>query len=208
MPSTLVHVAVAGLVGAALLAVLDRRSAAVVLVAGTVPDLDTFVGLVLRGAHRSLLHTLLLPAGLVALVLWDTRLRATSTLRERYGDRGVRLAWAATAALLVGGILPDLFTNGVNAFYPVHDAFYSVNGKALLSNQRGFVQTFVELAPERPAPSTETLHYSTGVDPTPGDEPADVERIFPLAMSGLELMLVLVGSGVVAVRLRMDDRRD
>lgn len=206
MPSTLVHVAVAGLVGAALLSRFDRRAAAAVLAAGAVPDLDTFAGFLIRGAHRSLLHTLLLPAAVGALLLWDTRGRDRSWLRERYGGRGVRVAWAATAALLVGGIMPDLFTNGVNAFYPVHDAFYTVNGRALLSNQRGFVQTFVELAPAEPAPSTGERHYSTGVDPTAGSEPENVERVFPLAMSGLQLLLVLAGYGVVAVRLWADGR--
>jgi hypothetical protein len=208
MPSTLVHVAVAGLVGAALLARFDRRAAATVLAAGAVPDLDTFAGFLIRGAHRSLLHTLLLPAVLCALVLWDTRVRERSWLRARYGGHGVGVGWAATAALLVGGIMPDLFTNGVNAFYPVHDAFYTVDGRALLSNQRGFVQTFVELAPAEPAPSTAERHYSTGVDPSAGAEPTDVERIFPLAMSGLQLMLVLAGYGVVALRLWADGRAE
>lgn len=204
MPSTLVHVAIAGLVGTALLATaFDRRAIAVVAVAAAVPDLDAFAGLVFPGAHRSLLHTLLLPTGLAALLLYDTRVADRSAVRTRFGARGVRVGWVALAGLAFGGIFPDLFTNGVNAFYPLHDAFYSVDGKLLLSNQRGVVQTFVELAPPESTqrPTTQTLHYSTGVDPTPGSEPTAVERVFPLAADGFQFMLVVLSALVVGARL-------
>ncbi|MFB6155443.1 MAG: metal-dependent hydrolase [Haloferacaceae archaeon] len=205
MPSTLVHVAVGGLVGTALLgSAFDRRSLLVVLAAAAVPDLDAFANLVLAGAHRSLLHTLLLPAVLGLAVAYDAR-RPESWIRRRLGDDGVRVAWVALAALCFGGIFPDLVTNGVNAFYPLHDAFYTVNGKLLLSNQRGLVQTFVELSPERPPPTTQNLHYGTGVDPNPGREPANVERIFPLATSGTQLLLVVASAVVVGVRLLDED---
>ncbi|KAB1187755.1 MULTISPECIES: metal-dependent hydrolase [Haloferax] len=205
MPSTLVHVAVGGLLGAALLGRwFDSRAIFVVLAAAAVPDLDTFTSTVIPGSHRSLLHTLLLPLVLAAVVLYDTRLREQSVIREQWGTRGVVVAWVALAALLGGGIMPDLFTNGVNAFYPFHDAFYAINGEALWSSTRGFVQTFVELRPESAPPTTQTLHYSTVVDPSPGAEPENVERIAPLASSGLELMLVVLGTTVVGGRLLAD----
>jgi len=201
MPSTLVHVAVGGLVGTALLgAAFDRRALALVLVAAAIPDLDTFVGLVLPGAHRSLLHTLLLPALMTVFLAADLR-RSRSRVRRRLGADGGRVAWAALAALAFGGVFPDLFTNGVNAFYPLHDAFYTIDGKLLLSNQRGVVQTLVDLSPPEPAPTTETLHYSTGVDPSPGSEPANVERVFPVFRNGVEFMLVVVSAVVVGARL-------
>jgi membrane-bound metal-dependent hydrolase YbcI (DUF457 family) len=209
MPSTVVHVAVGGLVGAALLAdEFDLRAVAVVVAVTAVPDLDAFAGLVLPGAHRSLFHSFLFPA-VVGVFLVAATLRPGSWLRARYGDRGVRLAWVSLAAMVCGGILPDLFTNGVNAFYPVVDAFYTVDGKLLLSDQRGLVQTFVELQPpeqSQPQPSTETLHYSTPVDPNPGTEPEDVERVAPVFQAGWELMLVLVSTLVVGFRL-WDARR-
>lgn len=203
MPSTVVHVALAGLVGVALLGEeFTPRALAVVLAATALIDSDALVGLVLPGAHRSLFHTLLFPVILGGVVAADSRLRGqASFLRRRWGDHGVRVAWVAVAGLTFGGIFPDLFTNGVNAFYPVHDTFYRVNGHLLVSNQRGVVQTFVELVPEQPRPTTETLHYRTGVDPTPGDEPANVERVFPLVMSGWQLMLVAVGGFVMGTRL-------
>ena len=209
MPSTLVHVAFAGLVGAALLgADFDRRSVGVVLLAGALPDLDTFAGLVLPGAHRALLHTLLLPVAVAGVLAYDAHVRSDSRLRARYGDGGVRVAWVALAAFAFGGVLPDLFTNGVNAFYPIHDAFYTVNGRLEFSTRRGVVQTFVEATPDRPRHTTKTLHYVTGVDPGPGPEPADAERRFLVLGSGLELLVVLLSAFVLAARLRWNERGD
>ncbi len=209
MPSTLVHVALGGLVGAALLTrEFDARAVALVVAVTAFPDLDAFAGLVLPGAHRSLFHSFLFPALVGGLILVDT-LRDESLLRTRYGERGLRLAWVSVAAMVFGGILPDLFTNGVNAFYPAVDAFYTVDGKLLLSDQRGLVQTFVELRPEQAKPrrTTQTLHYSTPVDPQPGREDRNVERVAPVFQAGWELMLVVVSSVVVAFRLWDANRR-
>jgi hypothetical protein len=222
MPSTLVHVAIGGLVGAALLTDdLDYRVLAVVLGAAVVPDLDTFAGLVIVGAHRSLLHTLVLPTAIAAVLVYDTRTTSVGTwlasryprvrpgrLRERWGAHGVRLAWVGTASLLIGGILPDLFTNGVNVFYPFHDAFYTVNGELLLSNQRGIVQTFVEITPESDAPSTGERYYVTGVDPSAGETEPDTERIFPVVTAGWQLLVVLTSTCVLTIRLWESRRQD
>jgi hypothetical protein len=197
MPSTLVHVALAGLVGTALLGrAFSRRAILLVLAVAVVPDLDAFVG-----PHRALGHTFLLPALLVGLLVVDLRVLGEESLVRRYGGRfGPRVAGVALVGLFVGGILPDLFTNGVNVFYPIHDAFYRVNGELLVSNQRGVVQTFVELG-RGPVGTTESVHYATGVDPTPGEEPENVERVFYVLQSGTDLLLVLAGFGVVAGRL-------
>jgi hypothetical protein len=205
VPSELVHLAVAGLVAASLLGpAFDRWAVAVVLAAAAVPDLDTFVGLVVPGTHRAALHTLLLPAVVCVAVVYWTR-RPDSWLREKYGARGVRVAWVGLASLLFAGIAPDLFTNGVNAFYPLHDTFYQVNGRLLFSNERGVVQTFVELG-QSPERTTENTHFWTGVDPTRGEEPANVERIFPVVESGIQLLVVLLSATVLSVRLLVDDR--
>ncbi|MFD1633655.1 metal-dependent hydrolase [Haloplanus ruber] len=205
MPSTVVHLAIGGLIAAALLGdEFDRRAVAVVLAATAVPDLDTFAGLVLQGAHRALLHTLVLPAVGGVVLAYDTRRGPASRLRRRWGSRGVRVAWVALAALLVGGILPDLMTNGVNAFYPLYDRFFTVNGELLLSNQRGVVQTFVDLSAD-PERTTGNTHYWTGVDPSPGAEPANVERIFPVVRSGFQLLVILLGSFTLGARF-VDER--
>jgi len=212
MPSTLVHLAVGGLVAAGLLgAAFDKRALALCLAAAALPDVDTFIGLWVPGGHRAVLHTLLLPAVLGAALVVDER--RNQRLRERYGARGVVVAGAALGALTFGGIGPDLFTNGVNAFYPLHDQFYKLSGEALLSNQRGFVQTFVELSQggsggggggggtSAAVGSTEEVHYRTGVDVERGSDPKNVERTFPLVMSGTELLLVLTSAVVVGSRL-------
>jgi len=151
VPSTLVHVAVGGLVGAALLG--DRftpRAIAVVLVAAAVPDVDSFLTFV-GGAHRSALHTFLLPAVLAVGLYWDCYVAERSRLAARFGPDAGYVAAVALASLVAGGILPDLFTNGVNALWPLHDQFYTVGGELLLSDQRGLVQTFVDLSPEEAA---------------------------------------------------------
>lgn len=203
MPSTLVHVAIGGLVGAALLG--DRftsRAIAVVLVAAAVPDLDSFLTLV-GGAHRSALHTFLLPGLLAVGLYWDGYVAERSRLARRFGPDAGYVAAVAVAGLVAGGILPDLFTNGVNALWPLHDQFYTVNGELLLSDQRGVVQTFVDLSPEKAASTTDNTRYSTGADPKPWtDEKPDepVERTVPLAMAGWQLMLVLLSGFTVGVR--------
>jgi len=200
MPSTVVHLAVGAVVAAALLGdEFDRRSVAVVLAATAVPDIDTFAGLYMQGAHRALLHTLVLPAVAGAVLTYDTRVRAASRLHARWGPRGIRVAWVALAALLLGGILPDLMTNGVNAFYPLYDRFLTVDGELLLSNQRGVVQTFVDLSAD-PERTTQNTHYWTGVDPSAGAEPENVERVFPVVRSGFQLLVVVLGAFTLGAR--------
>lgn len=204
MPSTVVHLGVAAVLAAALLADdLTPRRAGVVLAAAAVPDLDTFVGLAVTGAHRALLHTALFPLVLAALLVVDTR--RTGIVRSRYGAPGLRTAWVAVAAVAFAGIAPDLTTNGVNLLYPVHDEFVSADGRLLLSNQRGVVQTFVDLSPDRVVQNTSNTAYFTGVDPQPRNPGAEVEqsveRIFPVVGSGLQLLLVAVGFGALGARL-------
>lgn len=205
MPSTLVHVALAGLVAGTLLhREFDLRSLSVVLALTAFPDLDAVVGLAVEGAHRAAFHTLLFPAALCAAFALDLR-REDSLVRRRFGARGVRVGWVALAALVLAGILPDVTHTGVNLLYPLHDRFYTVDGKLLLSSQRGLVQTLVELdAPgsgDTVGGTTNTTHHPTAVDPTEGAEPETVERKLWIAGSGLNLLLVVVSATVVTARL-------
>lgn len=205
MASTLVHLAVAALLAAALLGdAFDVRSLLVVLVATALVDLDAFVGLAVEGAHRAALHTYLLPAAAAVLVYADLR-REDSLLRRWRPDAG-RVAWVAILAVATAGIGLDMVTNGVNAFYPVHDQFYTVDGEFLLSDQRGVVQSFVDLSPPEPSDpatprTTNNTHFSTGVDPSKGASETAVERVFPLVRSGRDLLLVVLGFGVAAARV-------
>lgn len=204
MPSTVVHVAIGGIVAVALLREeFGWWSLGVVLVFAAVPDLDAFVGLIVPGAHRSLFHSVLFPLVLGGLLMVDAR-RQPSILRERFGSHAQHIAGVGIVALVLGGIGPDLVTNGVNIFYPIHDNFFKVSGEVLLSDQRGLVQTFVDFSqPDGGGAvvgSTETVHYSTGVDPSPGAEPETVERMFPLLSSGLELLIVGLSATLIGGR--------
>lgn len=243
MPSTVVHVALAGLVGTALLVDdFDATTVAVVMAATAFLDLDVLVGFWIPGAHRAAFHTLVLPALVGAVLWWDLRGRARprvqatvgrlvrerSRIRSRWGARGVRTAWVGVVAATLAGIGPDAFFNGANLFYPVHDRFYTLSGEVLYSTHDGFVQTILNVdlgalvdavVPDggdggagggKPGgdsvPTTENTHYRTGVDPARGDEPENVERIFPIAMTGERALLVLTGYGVVGYRV-WEERR-
>ncbi|MEF8887072.1 MAG: metal-dependent hydrolase [Haloarculaceae archaeon] len=219
MPSTLVHVALAGLLAAALLgAAYDLRALVIVLAVTAVPDLDAFGAFLFAGAHRALLHTFLIPIAAAAVVLVDTRLRGESGVRARFGPQGVRVTWVAILAFAVAGIGLDFVTNGVNALYPLVDQFYVLDGKFELSTTEGLVQTFVEVSAETggaagnatvPAPesvgTTENVTYTTGVNPDtdPGVESGPVERVFPVVRSGWQLLVVLAGVVTVLARFRL-----
>ncbi len=208
MPSTLVHLGLAALIAAALLDErFDVRALAVVWIVVVVPEIDTFLGLWWDGAHRAVLHNVwvvVLPA--VAL-WWDTRWRSRSTVHDRWGTDGIRLAWVSLVALLLAQIALDAFFNGVNLFYPVYNAFIDLSGEVYLSDQDGLVQTIIELEdPESVVRGdTDEVHYSTGVDPAPpGASDADAERIFPIAMDGPLLVVMACGYLVAGYRLVHD----
>lgn len=209
MPATTTHMALAGMLAAALLgSAFDRRAVAVVLAITALPDLDSFIALVSVAGHRTVLHTFVVPATL-GTVLWvDVRLRERSFVRSRWGARGVRVAWVSVLAYAVAGIGLDLVSGGVNPLYPLHDQFYTLDGEIELSDQRGVVQTFVETdGGPIPAPegggTSQTVNYTTGIDPDPTGEKTDPERIFPVVRSGWELLVVTVGTAVTWARFRL-----
>ncbi|WP_137285115.1 metal-dependent hydrolase [Halorussus salinisoli] len=165
MPSTVVHVALAGLVGTALLAEqFDGKAVAVVMAAVALVDFDVFVGFWIDGAHRAAFHTLLLPLFGGVVLWWDVKRRDRSLVRSRWGARGVRVAWVSIVAVTFAGIGLDAFFNGVNLFYPVHDRFYDLSGKVFYSTEEGFVQTLVSLDFEA---LTDALLPADGANPGP-----------------------------------------
>jgi hypothetical protein len=225
MPSTLVHMALAGLFGAALLGpALDRRAVAALLGLCAFADLDAVLGLVVTGAHRAAFHTLLIPLGAAVLLALDAR--TDDRLRTRYGDQGVGLAWVGVVVYVFAVIGPDLVWNGVNVLYPVYDQFVAFSGEMRVSNQRGLIQTFVELSPPEPAGggdgtggsvgaavdsvsrgNTSETQYATGVNPSPGEpDQGPVERTFPVARNGLDLLLIVSGTVVTGARLWLNGR--
>ncbi|WP_247728603.1 metal-dependent hydrolase [Halovivax limisalsi] len=214
MPSTLIHVGLAGLLGVALLG--DRFSARailVVLAAAAVIDLDTIVGMYWQGTHRAAFHNLFVVAVPALVLVWDGSLRERSAVRERWGSTGVRVGWVALVCVLFAHLLLDAFFNGINLFWPLQDQFYDLSGELYYSNQDGLVQTFVEFTTEEGTSqlsestatgTTSDTHYYTGFDPGPGAQP-DTERIYHLASSGELLITGLVGYLAVGYRI-LDER--
>lgn len=221
VPSTVVHLAFGLLVAAAVLGpYCDRRALLAVAAAVIFVDLDTVTALLLESSHRALFHTALIPLVAATYLYAETRLRDRSLLRERYGDRGVRVAWAAIAAVVVSAIGLDL-TNpaGVNLLYPLHDQFYAFDGAANVSSRAGAQQSFVEFSTPTPEPggdssggtrvdvgaqgSTQDHHVGSGVDPERGPESTDTRRIFPIVFRGWQLLLVVASVVGLTVRSRL-----
>lgn len=208
MPSTVVNVAVGGLIAAGLLgSAFDRRSVLVVLAAAAAPDIDAVAAVVLAGAHNALLHTLLVPLSVAVLVYVDTSMRyvvgGSSWIRGRYGWYGVRVAWVAILAYAVAGIGLDLFNvEAANPFYPLHDQFYSVVGKLDITTRDGVVQTYVDvnlggdgqlLRIGRERGSTGELTVPSPFVPWGGHP-------FVVVESGWQALLVLTGGFVLAAK--------
>jgi inner membrane protein len=213
MPSTVVHLAFAGILAAAVLGdAFSRRSLTVVFAVVIFADLDVFVGLAVPGAHRAAFHTLLIPVVAGGLLYSDLR-RDRPWLTDRFGGRAPRVAWVSLLAFTFAAVGLDLFTTwGANPFYPLHDQFYSVDGTLEYSTQRGLVQTFVEIGTDpvsdgtgtQALGTTDSYHVNSGVDPTAGREPETVDRVFPVAQSGWQLLLVLTSPVVLWARARQD----
>ena len=222
MPSLVVHYAFVGLLAATLLgAAFDRRSLFLSVLVVTFPDVDAFIGLYWQAGHRAATTNFVIPAVLALLIAVDLYVREESYIKDRWGAYGVRVSWFCVVVYAVGHVLLDLITGGANLFWPLYDQFYQLSGHLELSSQRGIVQTFVEL----PEPTAQTsgstsassgsggsttqsmgnsseIQMSTGVDPTPGQaEPEAVDRVFPIARSGWELVVLVVGTLATAARL-------
>jgi len=201
VPSTVVHLARAGLVAAALLGDrFDRRALAVVLLVTAVPDVDSFV-VFTRAGHRTVLHNITIPVGGLVVLWLDLRSEA-SVVRERWGEWGARVAWVSLLCYLLAGVMLDVADGYVNVFWPLYDQFYTLEGVIELSDQRGVIQTFTDSGlPLLDARGTSgDTEITTGVDPGEGE----TERVFPVVRSGWELVLLLVGTLVTGLRASRD----
>ncbi len=211
MPSSVVHAGFAFLVGVGLLgAYYDRRALVVLVGVLLLPEADTLAGLVLDGAHRALLHTVLLPLLLAPLLYRDTT-RADSWLRGRFGTYGVRLAWVGLFVHVFAHVALDWYhLAGVNLFYPLVDRFFQLGGEAYLSTADGFVQTFVEVGtdPETGTTTvdagqggtTENTHVANPAQPSDDPQPGPTDRRAPIAVQGWQLFLVVAGLVTVAAK--------
>lgn len=212
MTGTIVHMAFAGMLAAAFLGeAFDRRAVGIVLLVTALPDIDSFVPLLVGFGHRAVFHNFVIPLAAAALLWVDLR-REQSWLRGRWGARGVRIAWVSIVCYALAAVALDMVSGVVNPFWPLHDQFYSIEGKLVISDQRGIVQTFIETggdggggsvpSPE-PKGSSQEVNLSTGVDPDPSGTQTDPERIFPIVRAGWQLVVLLVGTAVTAARFRV-----
>lgn len=214
MPSTVVHAGFALLLAAALLRDhYDRRALAALLVVVVVPEVDSFLGPIMPGAHRTVGHNLVFPAVGALLLYYDTRIRDGSLVRDRLSERWVAIAWVAVFVHVFAHIALDwTHLDGVNLLWPLRDEFLALDGEILLSTADGFVQTFVDVRidPETGARSvdagttgsTETVHVNNPIQPR---DPADiteepVDRRFPVANGGWRLYLIGLGIFALAAR--------
>lgn len=220
MPSLIPHAGLAVLLAIGLLGQFySKKFLVVVLVVLAVPELDTVLGLVIDGAHRTLLHTLVLP-GLFAIILaWDST-RGNAWLRKRFGAFGVRLAWVALLVHVLAHVLLDwTHLEGINLLWPLHDQFFKLEGELYLSSSDGLVQTFVEISPD-PETGRQSIDAGGGgsrtetqvanpVQPGLNSEPDPVDRRFLLVNQGWQLYLVLTGLfAVVAKKLQSNTCSD
>ncbi|MFB6284529.1 MAG: metal-dependent hydrolase [Halobacteria archaeon] len=199
MPSELFHAALAGLIATSLLKdEFSVKTLGVVVGVTVIPVLDTFVGLVVPGGHRAVLHNLFLPVSLGAMVALDWR------YRRMLIDTPARLKVAVVSvfSLTFAGIGVDFFYNGVNLFYPLHDQFIEPTGHFYLSNMEGLV--FFDFSG---LGGTSEVHYPTAADPTRGEESGDVERRLPISWTGIQFVVTLTGFIVVGARLLMERSR-
>jgi hypothetical protein len=211
MPSTLVHLAFAGLIAGTLLGeAFDKKSLFIVMASIIAIDLDSFFDLVLPFGHRAVLHNLTIPLLATVVLLVDVYAREDSFLLSRWGRWGFRVAWVTILCYAVAGVTLDITDGVVNFLWPIHDQFYSLSGKIELSDQRGLVQTFFETGDGPPTPkargTTEEITVTTGVAPGEAEGATeDPERVFPVIGATWELIVVLTGSFVTAMRLSLSE---
>lgn len=209
MPSTIVHMAFAALIAGTLLGeAFDKKSLLIVLATILAIDFDSFFDLFLPFGHRAALHNLTIPLLALAILFVDVSVREESYILDRWGARGVRVVWVTILCYAVAGVMLDITDGVVNFFWPVYDQFYSLSGSIELSDQRGIVQTFIEIGDGPPTPqargTTEDITVTTGVAPGDAEEPnKDPERVFPVIGATWELILVLTGMFVTTMRLSL-----
>lgn len=197
------------LVAAALLKdAYDRRALAVILLVLVLPEADTLAGPFLDGAHRALLHNLAIPFAVGLFLAYDTRLRTTSWLRNRFGPWGIRVAWVTLFVHLFAHLFLDWsHLEGINLVYPLVDRFFHLDGELAVSTADGLVQTFVEIqfGEEETAVdagaggTTENTHVDNPVEPT-DDPDEDTPVIVPFTWNGWQLHLVVLGLFTLVAR--------
>ncbi len=211
MPSSVVHVAFAFLLAVGLLGrFYDRRALAVVFAIVLFPELDTALGWFMAGAHRTVLHTMVFPAVAAVALYWDST-RDGSWIRDRWGARGVRIAWVGLFVHTFAHVALDwAHLEGINVLWPLHDQFFNLDGEFAFSTTEGFVQTFVDIS-EDPETGQGVIdagqggtraetHVANPAQPSADPDPGPVDRRFPIAVRGWQLYLVFTGAFAILAK--------
>lgn len=210
MPSSVVHIGFGLLFAVGLLgAHYDRRALAVVVTVILLPELDTILGWVMAGAHRTVFHTMVTSLAAGGLLYWGT-VRSDSWIRGRWGAYGVRVAWVALFAHTFGHLTLDwAHLDGINILWPLVDQFFVLDGELYITSE-GLVQTFVDISsdPETGAPVVEAgqggdraaVHVSNPAQPDAEPTDGPVDRRFPIAVGSWQLYLVVAGLFAVVAR--------
>ena len=210
MPSSVVHIGFGLLLAVGLLgAHYDRRALVVVVAAISFPELDTVLGWVMAGAHRTVLHTMLTSVVAGGLLYWETT-RSDSWIRGRWGEYGIRVAWVALFAHTFAHLALDwAHLDGINVLWPLVDQFVALDGELYISSE-GLVQTFVDISldGETGAPVVDagqggdraSVHVSNPAQPDAEPTGEPVDRRFPIAVGGWQLYLVVTGLFAVVAR--------
>jgi hypothetical protein len=217
MPASTVHAALALVVAAGLLGrFYDRRALSVVLLIVVLPEIDTAFGWFMDGAHRTVLHNMVLPAVLAGVVYWETT-RDGSWIRGRWGARGVRIAWVGLFVHTFVHVSFDwAHLSGINLLWPLEDRFFALDGELALSTTEGVVQTFVEIS-EDPETGGSVIdagqggtradtHVPNPAKPTDEPDPGPVDRRFPIAVDGWQLYFLLTGLFALVAKRFQDPR--
>lgn len=215
MPSLIPHAGLALLLAIGLLGrYYSKKAIALILVVLVFPELDTVLGLVIDGAHRTLLHNLLLPGVLATLLAWDSTW-GPAWVHNRFGTTGVRIIWVAILAHTFAHVFLDwTHLEGINLLWPLHDQFFKLEGELYLSNTDGLVQTFIDVTTD-PQTGEQTIDAGGGGSRTetqvanpvqPGSDAEPAGRRFLLVNQGWQLYLVFAGLfTVLAKQLQGDE---
>lgn len=207
MPTALFHLAFGLLLGAAVLQEdFDIWAALAIGTFVLLPDVDMSLNLLYSSAHRTFLHNIFVPLGILIVVLWDTRWRAWSFIENHWGKHGEKVLLAGVLVLAVAGIGVDMFGSGVNLFYPAQDKYYNMNGEVEFSWEEGLTTTIFDVD-RIDRSSTESFSY-TLAHHKEKTETGDTQKIYVVSGNGVRLFFSISTLLIIAIMLYRRHRKE
>lgn len=201
MPSTVIHLSLAFIIACVLIP-NDRftvRSLLVVSIPVIFLDTDAFFYVVEEGLHRALFHNIIIPTVIVLIFFYDMFIRDESYIGERFNNTTATILIATSyTAVVIAGLSLDFADTGINLFWPIHDQFYTLEGKFVLSSEDGIVQTFSEFSSGESASTTDSVVYNTPINPS---SPSESDRVYPIAYKSWQLVLMIASVVLVPMKI-------